>query len=126
MKKIAATFVTLIIPSLLFAQTASNVGRIDNANDLVKKIVAIGDVVIYLLISFAVIYIIWYTVLYFIKGEKGDESRKVAGTQIIWGIVGLAIILSIWGLVNILLGTFSVNNQLPLNRVPSADFINEE
>ena len=106
---------------------------INNANDLTAKLIGIGNTIIYLLISLAIIYIIWNIVQYFIKGSEDEGSRQKSGTSILWGIVGLAIILSIWGLVNILTGTFktaptsnpipNLGNQtstggLPVNQIP--------
>jgi hypothetical protein len=98
--------------------------NISNTNDLIQRLVGIGNVIIYLLMALAFIYIIWQTVMYFIKSKEGDESRKESGKNIIWGIIGLAIIMSIWGLVNILLNTFGTYNNVPKDRFPSADFVN--
>ncbi|MEK9177939.1 MAG: hypothetical protein AAB777_02340, partial [Patescibacteria group bacterium] len=55
-----------------------------------------------------------------------DPSKKtIALGNIGYGLVGLAIIVSIWGLVNILVGTFNTApNNAPKERFPSADFIN--
>ncbi|MBU6426985.1 hypothetical protein KGQ27_01970 [Patescibacteria group bacterium] len=100
------------------------INQINNANDVVKFLVSVGNVIIYLLIAAAVVFIVWNTVVYFVRGKQGDENRKEAGQHIMWGIIGLAIILSVWGLVNIVLNTFVTNNNVPTNKFPTADFIN--
>ena len=113
-------------PFFLIAQ-AQNTGplpQITNINGLVIRISSIGNVVVYLLTALAVVYIVYSTVQYFIKGKTGDESRREAGMQIMWGIIGLAIIISIWGLVNILLYTFATNTYVPQSGFPNANFIN--
>src|SRR5205814_5905915 len=102
----------------------SGLQPISDANGLIIRIASIGNVVVYLLISLAVIYIVWNVVQYFIKGKAGDESRKEAGTNVMWGILGLAIIISIWGLVNIVLGTFNTGYNRPGRPLPNADFVN--
>jgi len=99
----------------------STLQPIGNVNQLVLRIVGIGNVVVYLLVALAIIYIIWSVVQYFIKGNEGDETRHQAGMQIFYGIVGLAIIVSLWGLVNLLLNTFWTNTDRP--DLPNADFI---
>lgn len=132
MKKIGIIILSFIATMPLFAyaayQTASvpsNLNEISDVNDLVTRLRTIGDVVIYLLVALAVIFIVYYVVVYFIRGDK-PEDRKKAGLNILWGIVGLAIIVSLWGLVNILIGTFSTNNAVPADRFPTVNFINQQ
>ena len=103
MKKFIAVLIA-IAPSFAFA-------IIDNADSLVSKLVAIGNTVTQILVAFAVIWIIYNVVRYIIKADSDD--RKPIGNAILWGIVGLFVILSIWGLVNILRGTFSTNTDGP-------------
>jgi hypothetical protein len=40
-----------------------------------------------------------------------DEKKAAAKDKIIYGIVGLFIMISVWGLVNILVNTFGLNNK---------------
>ncbi len=101
MKKIIA-FVVTIAPSMAFAQTTA---RVVDVNSLSTKILGIGSTIVYILVAAAVLFIVWNVVMYLIKG-KGEEGRGAAGMNILWGIVGLFIIVSIWGLVNILTNTF--------------------
>jgi len=96
---------------------------VSNISQLASRLSSIGNVIVYLLVFLGVVYLIWNIVQYFIKGKEGDESRHEAGMHILWGIVGLAIIISLWGLVNILIQTFgTTTTNLP--NVPSADFVN--
>lgn len=100
MKKVIASLLATA-PFVALAQTSV----ITDANSLTQKLIDISNVVIYLLISLAVIFIIWNVVMYLIKSGD-EEGRGKARSSILWGIVGLAVILSIWGLVNILVNTF--------------------
>jgi hypothetical protein len=113
----------LFLPAQVFAQAPSiSTGPINNANDLIKRLTNIGDVVVFVLIALAVIYIVYATVQYFIKGADGDD-RSAAGMKILWGIVGLFIIVSLWGLVALLVNTFPTGqNQAPTDRFPKASF----
>ena len=113
------------LPSVSQTSGSSNISQINNANDLTSRLVKIGTAAIYLLVAFAIVYIIYTVVIYFIKGKEGDESRREAGMRILWGIVGLFIILSLWGLVNILLNTFGTNTTLNVNsKLPQSNFVN--
>lgn len=44
------------------------------------------------------------------QGEK-EESRKEGRTFILWGIIGLAVMVAAWGLVSLLLGTFGLEGD---------------
>ncbi len=67
----------------------------------------IGDIlsaVIPILITLGVVYFVWGVIQYMIGTD--DETKKGAKAKIIYGIIGLAVIVSVWGLVNILKTTF--------------------
>jgi len=105
MKKLIA-LVLSFIPSLAFAQSP-----ITNVDGVVTTATKIGTLVVSLAISFAVIWIIVSVVRYFIAG--GEEDKQKGKDAIIYGVIGLFLILSIWGLVYILTNTFKTNNQVP-------------
>ena len=105
MKKLLALVLTFA-PSFAFAQTLSS---INNINQLSAKFTGILNTITVLLISVAVVWIIISVVRYLIAG--GDaEKRKEGGLRILWGIVGLFVIVSIWGLVSILTNSFATTN----------------
>ena len=102
MKKIIA-FVVLFSPLSVFAE------EITNASGVAASVASIFNLIIGLLISLAVLFIIYNVVMYFVKGGESAD-RAAAGMSILWGIVGLFVILSIWGLVAILRGTFQTDD----------------
>ncbi|MBP9748174.1 MAG: hypothetical protein KBD17_00905 [Candidatus Pacebacteria bacterium] len=59
-----------------------------------------------LLVSIGVIYFIWGVVRYVIADD--EEAKQKGRDRIIFGIIGLAVIVSVWGLVGILNETFGV------------------
>jgi hypothetical protein len=119
MKKILALVITSFVPTFLHAQS---LGEISNVNSLANRLAGIGNIVTYLLVGLAVIYIIWNVVHYFIRPSGSDKGE--AGMNILWGIIGLFIIVSLWGIVNILVNTFYTDPNVPRNRFPNADFVN--
>ena len=101
-------------------------------NSLSAKVIGIGNTVVYILTALAVLFIVYNVVMYLIK-PAGEEGRSAAGMNILWGIVGLFVIVSIWGLVNILTNTFKTtptnqaipnfgnnaqNGGIPANQIP--------
>jgi NhaP-type Na+/H+ or K+/H+ antiporter len=109
MKKIIVSIAALA-PSIAFAAQP-----ITDANSLSVKLTSIGNTVIGLLISLAVLWIIVNAVRFIMAGP---DDRTAIRASILWGIAGLAVILSIWGLVAILTGTFVTNNQAPVENFP--------
>lgn len=112
MKKILA-FLVAFVPAIASAQ------QITDVNSLTYKLTNIGNVVIDVLIAFAVIYII-YNVVRFIIAD--DETRTGYRNSFLWGIVGLAVILSIWGLVRILTNSFRTDTNAPVNQYPRVQY----
>ncbi len=85
--------VYIFLPVFVFAQRVNDLmGLIDLVKGLFKAILP-------LMMTLAVIYFVWSLVLYMKEaGEKQAEARE----QMIWGIVILFVMVSVWGLVNIL------------------------
>lgn len=51
--------------------------------------------------------------------SRGDADEVTRGhTLILWGIIGFAIMISIWGLVNVVANTFGLSNQTITNELP--------
>lgn len=63
-------------------------------------------------VVFAVAFVtfIWGIFLYFIAGGANEERRDQGKQLAIWGIVAFFIMVSVWGLVNVLVGTFGFGN----------------
>jgi hypothetical protein len=127
MKKIYLSIVGFLLPAVSFAQSLNSnttpiSGQINNADNIISKVISGFNIAIYILISFAIVYIVWSVVKYFVMGE--GEDKKEQATKIGWGILGLFIILSIWGLVSILKNTFQTSNTINQNDIPSFNIRN--
>jgi len=77
--------------------------------DLINRMNAVGSRIIPFLISIAAFIVILGVVGYIRQGDN-EEKRAEGRMFIIWGIVSIFVMLSIWGFVNILVGTFDLNN----------------
>jgi hypothetical protein len=107
-------FVTLLIftvvmltPFSLHAATAgiSSCVAIDGFAGLVDCVVGFINNAIYLIISAAVLYIVWGAFIMIRSEEKRDEGKSI----ILNGIIGLFVMISVWGFVNILNTTFNLD-----------------
>ena len=72
----------------------------------------ISTTIIPLLMSLAVLVFIWGIIQYVIA-QDDEGKRKSAKDTILYGIIGLFVMISIWGLVKILGNTFGVENTIP-------------
>ena len=86
-------------PSLVFAQQIG-------LTDVVLRIRDLFGAILPVLISLGVIYFVWGVVQYFIAG--GEEAKKTGKDRIIYGIIGLAVIVSLWGIVYLVVATFGL------------------
>lgn len=100
------------LPLLAFAQ----VRNIFDAANLITTI--INSVLVPLVFAVAFIVFIWGVFSYFIAGTEKEEAKEKGKQLMLYGIVGFFVMVAVWGLVNVLLGTFQLNQNLP--PLPSA------
>lgn len=104
-----ATAASILAPLMAFAQsTTACLAPNPGVETVICTIYRIIKIVIPVLILGAVAYFIW-GIVQFITASDAEEKGNARG-MMIHGIIGFAVILGLWGLVNILLNTFGVNN----------------
>ena len=81
-----------------------------NLGDIILKIKDILNSIIPVIVTLGVIYFVWGIVQYVIA--DGEEAKKKGKDRIIYGIIGFAVIVGLWGLVNILVNTFGLNSSI--------------
>lgn len=99
-----------VLPGIVSAQTRLSEGQIEDANDVVELIFQGINIVTTIVVSLSVLWIIIGIFQYFIAG--GEDDRKTGRDKIAYGVLGVAIMLSIWGLVNLVRGTFDTNDNV--------------
>jgi hypothetical protein len=102
LQKISLTTFGLLTPVLAFAQTEGATRGISN---LLRQIQQILNMVVPILIGLGVVGFMWGIVLY-LFGKNKEEGK----TFMIWGIIALFVMTSVWGLVGILKGTLFPND----------------
>lgn len=72
----------------------------------------ISKSVIPLIFALATVMFIWGVVQYVINNE--EEAKREKGKQfMIWGIIALTVMFSVWGLVRIVGNTFGIDYIIP-------------
>lgn len=68
-------------------------------------------VVVPVIFSLAFAAFVWGVVKYFFL-HGGEETKRAEGRVfILWGVIGLVVLFSVWGFVNILLSTLGIAPQ---------------
>ena len=107
--KIIKKLIPLGLMAMPFAAGAVNVTSFDSLVTLVNGIL---DSLVPLIIGVAVVVLLIAIVNYIRAGED-EEKRGKAKSLMIYGIIGLFVMISLWGLVAILSGTFNLDKTSP-------------
>ena len=117
MKKIIASIGLWMLPLFAFAQFGSFGGN--PFLDILVKVKAILNAVIPIVITIALIWFIWGVAKY--VTAKEDEDKDAARDVMVYGVIGLFVIVSVWGIVLLLVqftGIQAVN--APPTGIPTA------
>ena len=64
------------------------------------------------LITLATVAFIWGIIQYFLNPDN-EEKRKKGKEFLVWGLIGLFVMISVWGLVGVLSDTFGIKVLIP-------------
>jgi hypothetical protein len=125
MKKIL-TLLASFAPALALAadSTAAPIARtVDGALDWVIYIA--GRALPLLILAALVLFLFGIVKRFFWSKDAADKGE--AGKYILWGIVALFVMVSVWGLVNVLRSSFNLDNTnipiapaIPVQQAPYA------
>lgn len=107
MKKLSYIGIAFALPLLAAAQ----VNSINDAGNIIIGL--INNVAVPLIFALAFVVFIWGVFQYFIAGGHDEEKRESGKQLMLWGLIGFFVMISVWGLVHILLGTFGLNPSVP-------------
>ena len=112
----------IVSPVTVFAQN-TGVSACNTFTGIEKILCQIGKIlnsIIPLLLALGMIYFIWGVVQYVIGGD--EENKKKGRDHIIYGLIGLSVMVGVWGLVNIVIKTFGLSGGLTeISLVPVGD-----
>lgn len=96
--KYIVSLLVLALPVVTFAQDIQ--GGIDTIGEIIAALIPIG-------IGLALITFIWGILKYVIA--KDEEGQKEARSVMIYGVIALFVIVSVWGLVGLIGNTFGID-----------------
>jgi len=104
------------LPFMALAQTQVDTSYLRSLITGAKNLL---DQLVIFLVALAVVWFIWNVVRYVMSSD--EEKKGAAKSQMIWGIIAIAVIVSIWGIVGILQNLFGVGSGAvvdPANLLP--------
>lgn len=109
MKKIVTSFIALaalVFPGIAAAQVTQGTPQFQYVDSWVAKLLEYGQQAVTFLIVIATLWFIWTVVSYIrVKEAKDAEEKKKAMLR---GIIGLFVIIAIWGIIRIITSTLGV------------------
>lgn len=117
---VLSSFGLTLAPLFAFAQANNNCSAAVTGT-LEAVICRVGNIlntIIPILVVLGVVYFVWGVVQYVISDD--EEAKKAGRDRMIFGIIGLAVIIAMWGLVGILTKTFNLqgSSSVPIPCVP--------
>jgi len=106
MKKALFALIALAAPYVAFAAFQNLTELINYFTNLILRSI------IPLIFALAIAYFL-YGVMSFIRNADNESEREKGRSIMIWGVIALFVIASVWGLVGILARTFDVPVELP-------------
>jgi len=112
MKKIIFMLALVAPFSMAFAADSNESGL----GGVLGVISGIMNVVLPMLVAFAVIWFVYSVIKYTITGD--DKTKEVARKNITKSLVGLFIIVGFWGIIALVINTFDFETGLGGDTVP--------
>jgi predicted PurR-regulated permease PerM len=88
---------------------------------VLAKVAGLINLATPIVVALALLYFFWGLANYVLKAG-GEDGAKKNREIMIWGILALFVMVSVWGIVNVVKDTFGLNNtsiQVPGINVPN-------
>jgi len=111
-----------LIALAAFAMPLVSFAAINNVSDVGSFVInTINNVIVPVLFAVAFIVFLWGAFTTFILGASEEGVKEKGKNLMLWGLIGFFVMVSVWGLVNILTGSVNLGgNAGPTGGAPSA------
>jgi heme/copper-type cytochrome/quinol oxidase subunit 4 len=108
--QIIAAVSVATIPSSAFALTTGSNGGGTTLCTIAQQAVGYFNMAIELIIGLAIVVFVFNIYRYFFMDRENNKER---GMYLLWSIIGFAVIVCFWGLVNLVAHSFNFDNSAP-------------
>lgn len=108
--------IALFAPLFASAQTAN----LSYFTSLINSISGIINTLIPIVLALALLMFLWGMFQYFIFGADDEGKRETGRSYMVYALIGLAVMVSVWGIVNLLISIAGVSTggQVPVPVIP--------
>ncbi len=104
-------FVLTSVALAAFAAPLVSLAALSNISDVGSFIInTINNVFVPVIFAIAFIVFVWGAFQTFIIGAGSEDVKEKGKNLMLWGLIGFFVMVSVWGLVNILTGSVSFGN----------------
>lgn len=105
MKKVFYIVSSIMLPAVALAQGVN----VSNLNGSISSLSGVVGKLVGFLIGAAVLVFLWGVLKYVFLSQGDPEKRSEGRGFMIWGIIALVVMTSVWGLVNLVKSTAGIN-----------------
>ena len=98
-KKISFSALAFLVPALAFAQPSGNFGGIGQTVNTAVNFM--NSTLVPLLFALSFLMFLWGMFKYFFLSAASEEGREAGKQLMLWGVIAFVMMVSIWGLVNV-------------------------
>ncbi len=124
MKKIGAqilsstAIVALSLPLMVSAASVPNLSGGNIGNTFRAILDFINTILVPTIFALAFLVFIWGVFKTFIMGGHDEEKQSEGKQLMIYAIIGFVVMVSVWGIVNLVAGGFGLNTDAGLQQIP--------
>jgi hypothetical protein len=116
-KKVSIASLSFLLPALAFAQPDATFGGIGQTLDAFIQF--LNNILVPLVFALAFLLFIWGMFKFFILSGSNEEGREQGKSLMLWGVIAFVMMVSIWGLVNVISTGLGFQDQ-DVNVIPNA------
>ncbi len=103
--KIAVLSTSIALPNITLAAGEESRGLFG----IIAIIGKLFSAIVPILVALGIVYFVWGVINYVIADS--EEAKQKGRDSIVFGVIGLAVILSVWGLVRMVMLTFNLDSS---------------
>jgi uncharacterized membrane protein len=115
-KKFMGSAVMFALPMLAFASSPQLTG----VEDFIKSIGRLVGILLPLVVAIGLLYFFW-GLAQFILASGDEDARKEGRSKMIWGVIALFVMTSVWGLVTFVGDQLDIAQNGDSGTIPTVD-----